>query len=35
VYATPHTGLDEQRAHFAAYLDGFADESASPEGVAG
>jgi 2-oxoisovalerate dehydrogenase E1 component alpha subunit len=25
VYAEPHTGLDEQRTWFAAYLDGFAD----------
>jgi pyruvate dehydrogenase E1 component alpha subunit len=25
VYAEPHTGIDEERAHFAAYLDGFAD----------
>ncbi|MFG6492057.1 pyruvate dehydrogenase (acetyl-transferring) E1 component subunit alpha [Microbacterium sp. P03] len=25
VYAEPHAGLDEQRAHFATYLDGFAD----------
>ena len=25
VYAEPHAGLDEQRAWFAAYLDGFAD----------
>lgn len=25
VYAEPHTGLDEQRAWFRAYLDGFAD----------
>ncbi|KAA9110820.1 pyruvate dehydrogenase (acetyl-transferring) E1 component subunit alpha [Microbacterium rhizomatis] len=24
VYAEPHAGLDEQREHFAAYLDGFA-----------
>ncbi len=28
VYATPHTGLAEQREHFAAYLGGFADEEA-------
>jgi pyruvate dehydrogenase E1 component alpha subunit len=26
VYAEPHTGLDEQRTRFAAYLDGFAGE---------
>lgn len=26
VYAEPHTGLDEQRAWFSAYLDGFAGE---------
>ncbi|WP_431779051.1 pyruvate dehydrogenase (acetyl-transferring) E1 component subunit alpha [Microbacterium aurantiacum] len=26
VYAEPHTGLDEQRGWFAAYLDGFAAE---------
>jgi len=24
VYEEPHAGLDEQRTHFAAYLDGFA-----------
>ncbi|WEK14251.1 MAG: thiamine pyrophosphate-dependent dehydrogenase E1 component subunit alpha [Candidatus Microbacterium phytovorans] len=26
VYAEPHTGIDEEREHFAAYLAGFADE---------
>jgi len=26
VYAEPHTGLDEQRGRFAAYLDGFGDD---------
>ncbi|BDV30499.1 pyruvate dehydrogenase (acetyl-transferring) E1 component subunit alpha [Microbacterium terricola] len=26
VYAEPHAGLDEQRAQFAAYLDGFGDD---------
>ncbi|WP_248242143.1 pyruvate dehydrogenase (acetyl-transferring) E1 component subunit alpha [Microbacterium kunmingense] len=26
VYAEPHTGIDEQRAAYAAYLDGFATE---------
>ena len=25
VYAEPHTGIDRQRARFAAYLDGFAE----------
>lgn len=25
VYAEPHTGIEEERAHFAAYLAGFAD----------
>jgi pyruvate dehydrogenase E1 component alpha subunit len=29
VYAEPHTGLDEQRRHFGAYLDGLAPETAS------
>jgi pyruvate dehydrogenase E1 component alpha subunit len=24
IYAEPHTGIEEERAHFAAYLDGFA-----------
>jgi len=28
VYDEPHVGLDVQRAHFAAYLDGFADAAA-------
>lgn len=28
VYAEPHTGLDEQRTWFGAYLDGFAPEEA-------
>ena len=28
VYDEPHVGLDEQRAQFAAYLDGFADADA-------
>ena len=28
VYDEPHVGLDVQRAHFAAYLDGFADADA-------
>jgi len=28
VYAEPHSGLARQRAHFSAYLDGFADEEA-------
>ena len=28
VYAEPHTGLDEQRDHFARYLDGFAPAEA-------
>jgi pyruvate dehydrogenase E1 component alpha subunit len=28
VYAEPHTGLAEQRDHFAAYLDGLADDTA-------
>ena len=28
VYDEPHSGLDEQRAQFAAYLDGFADAAA-------
>jgi pyruvate dehydrogenase E1 component alpha subunit len=28
VYAEPHSGLEEQRAWFAAYLDGFAQEEA-------
>jgi 2-oxoisovalerate dehydrogenase E1 component alpha subunit len=32
VYAEPHVGLDAQRAQFAAYLDGFADETV-PGGV--
>lgn len=27
VYAEPHTGIDEQRRHFAAYLSGFAEEA--------
>ena len=27
VYAEPHVGLDTQRAQFAAYLDGFAEEA--------
>ena len=31
VYAEPHTGIEEERIHFAAYLDGFADAG---EGVA-
>lgn len=29
VYAEPHTGLDEAREHFAAYLDGFGDDEGS------
>lgn len=29
VYAEPHTGIDEQRAAYAAYLDGFADGGAA------
>lgn len=29
VYAAPHDGLTEQRAHFAAYLSGFADDAAA------
>ncbi|WP_439593198.1 pyruvate dehydrogenase (acetyl-transferring) E1 component subunit alpha [Microbacterium sp.] len=29
VYAEPHTGLDEQRAWFGSYLDGFSDETAA------
>ncbi len=33
VYAEPHTALDEQRARFAAYLDGFADDGATTAGV--
>ncbi|MGC5169779.1 pyruvate dehydrogenase (acetyl-transferring) E1 component subunit alpha [Microbacterium sp. DT81.1] len=34
VYAEPHSGLDRQRAEFAAYLDGFAPEpGASSEGA--
>lgn len=33
VYELPHTGLEEQRAHFAAYLDGFADDGAIAEGA--
>ena len=37
VYAEPHSGLDEQREHFAAYLDGFASgdaaDATSPEGA--
>jgi pyruvate dehydrogenase E1 component alpha subunit len=28
VYAEPHTGLEEEKTWFAAYLDGFAEESA-------
>jgi len=28
VYAEPHTGIDEQRLRFSAYLDGFSDEEA-------
>ncbi len=28
VYAEPHAGLDEQRTHFAAYLEGFAETEA-------
>ena len=34
VYAEPHSGLDRQRAEFAAYLDGFSPEpGASTEGA--
>lgn len=32
VYAEPHTGIDEQRARFAAYLDGFDDAGAEGSG---
>jgi pyruvate dehydrogenase E1 component alpha subunit len=28
VYAEPHTGLEDEKTWFAAYLDGFAEESA-------
>jgi 2-oxoisovalerate dehydrogenase E1 component alpha subunit len=31
VYDEPHVGLDVQRAHFAAYLEGFADAAAGGE----
>ena len=31
VYAEPHTGIDEERRWFGAYLDGFADEQAARE----
>lgn len=31
VYEEPHSGLYRERAHFAAYLDGFPDDSASDE----
>ncbi|MBN9172469.1 MAG: pyruvate dehydrogenase (acetyl-transferring) E1 component subunit alpha, partial [Microbacterium sp.] len=32
VYAEPHSGLDEQRVAFAAYLDGF-ESAAEGQGV--
>lgn len=31
VYAEPHSGIDRQRARFAAYLDGFADAADATE----
>lgn len=31
VYAEPHSGIDRQRARFAAYLDGFTDEVADAD----
>jgi pyruvate dehydrogenase E1 component alpha subunit len=34
VYAEPHSGIEEQRTWFGAYLDGFASTEAGAEGVA-
>jgi len=33
VYEEPHSGLEEQRVAFAAYLDGFADAAHGAEAV--